>query len=424
MVTATEDARESSQLFDSEDSGMSLLDLLILVANRKRQIFYIALVTGVATFLLTFLLTSQYTAITTIIPPQQSSTSSMALLSQFSQSGSMGGLGSMGSLGASALGIKNPNEIYVAMLKCRTVEDAMVERFDLRKWYGKKLVMDARAAFEKHVQIAVESKSGLIRISVEDSNPARAAEIANGYVAEFRKFSAELAVTEASQRRLFFEQQLKQSKEDLASAEEQLKRAEQTTGLIHLDSQARALIETAAALRAQVTAKRVQIRAMRSFATEDNPLLVQARQQLAELEFQLNKIGGTQPGGDNELLVSRGRIPESGLEYVRKFREVKYHETVFELLAKQYEIAKLDEAREGAVLQVMDKAVPPEKRSFPKRTWIAAIAAGIACLGAVLWIVFSNALGKTDPLVREQFVTLRRALIPSFVTRALRRSPS
>src|ERR1700722_16126163 len=274
----------------------------------------------------------------------------------------LGNLSGMASLAGGSLGLKNSNDMYVAMLKSRTVEDAVVQRFDLMKEYKKKYQSEARGALEHHSVIDGSNKDNLIRVSVKDHDPNRAAELANGYVEQFRKLSEHLAITEASQRRLFFEQQLEHAKDNLANAEDALKRTEQKTGLIELDSQARALIESAAALRAEIAAKEVQIESMRTFATGENAQLIQAQQELDGLRTQLARLGGSE-NIDSGLMVPKGQVPEAGLEYVRKLRDVKYYETIFEILARQFEIAKLDEAKQGAVVQVVDAAVPPDKRS-------------------------------------------------------------
>jgi uncharacterized protein involved in exopolysaccharide biosynthesis len=285
----------------------------------------------------------------------------------------------------SGLGVKNTAEVYAALFQSRTVEDAVIQRFGLKARYRKKTLVETRRKFEKHTAVVLGPRDGLIRIRVEDRDPVLAAAIANGYVEEFRKNSARLAITEASQRRLFFEQQLAETKEKLAAAEEAMKSTAQSTGVLQIDSQSRALIETAAILRGQVVAKQVQIQAMRSFATEDNPELVVVRQQLAALRAQLAKLGGAGQDPESGLLVTKGRIPQAGMEFVRKLRDVKYNETVFELIAKQLELARLDEARQGAIIQVADVAVPPDKKSSPHRAVILVLIALLALVGSSLW---------------------------------------
>jgi tyrosine-protein kinase Etk/Wzc len=260
----------------------------------------------------------------------------------------------------------------------------VIRQFGLQKEYDKKYLSDARNKFEKRVDVNGDGKDGLIHIAVEDRDPRKAEEIANGYVQQFRDLSQHLAISEASQRRLFFEQQLEQAKDKLANAEEALKQTEQTTGLIELDSQARALIDTVATLRAQIAAREMMIQGMQTYATDQNASVVEAQKELDSLRAELAKLGGDKESSDG-LIVPKGLVPQVGLEYVRKLRDVKYYETIFEILARQYEMAKLDEAREGAIIQVVDPAVVPDKRSFPKRSyfvlggflggWILAILA-------------------------------------------------
>ena len=289
----------------------------------------------------------------------------------------MGG-GSMAALAGGALGIKDQNDMYVAMLKSATVEDAMIQRYSLMKEYHAKYLSFARKDFENHATVNGSKKDGLIHISVNDSNPQRAAELANGWVDQFRKLSEHLAIGEAAQRRVFFEQQLEQAKDKLADAEEALKRTEQQTGVIELDSQAKVLIESAAALRAQITGKEVEIQSLKTFATGQNAQLIQAQQELDSMRAQLAKLGGNETDPDSDMVMAKGKVTEAGLEYVRKMRDVKYYETIFEILARQFELAKLDEAREGSMVQVVDPAIPPDRRSFPKRGYIVmgATAAG------------------------------------------------
>ena len=283
-------------------------------------------------------------------------------------------LGSVGALAGGSLGIKSPNDMYVAMLKSETVENAMVQRYGLQQEYRTKYLSDARASFEHNAAINGSGKDGLIRISITDRDPHRAAELANGYVQQFQILSEQLAITEAAQRRLFFQKQLEQAKDQLVNAEEALKKTEHDTGLISVDSQSRALVETAASLQGRIIAQEVAVQGMQSYATGQNEQLKQAQLELDSLRGQLAKLSGIQ-GTSNDFIVPKGKLPDVGLEYVRKFRDVKYYETIFETLAKQFEMAKLDEAKEGALVQVVDFAVPPEKRSFPKRTQLVFLSA-------------------------------------------------
>jgi uncharacterized protein involved in exopolysaccharide biosynthesis len=255
-------------------------------------------------------------------------------------------------------------------------------------------------------------KDSLIRISVQDRDPRRAAELANGYVDQFRLQSQHLAITEASQRRLFFEQQLEQAKDNLANAEEAMKQTEQKTGVIQLNGQASALIQSAASLRAQVAAKEVQIQGMRAYATGENSQMVQAQQELDGLRAQLAKLGGSEDSTSDGIGVTKGQVTDAGLEYVRKLRDVKYNETIFDILARQFEVAKLDEAKQGALIQIVDPAVPPDRKSFPKRSLIVIGATVAGFFFGVLLALLQAGLGhiKEDPNAVEKLADFKRAL--------------
>jgi uncharacterized protein involved in exopolysaccharide biosynthesis len=391
------------------ETEVSVLDILVLLAGRKRFIVRFVLGAAVLATVVSFLLPVRYEAKIVLLPPQQNSSMGSALSGQL---GNMGSLGSLAALAGGGLGIKNPADMYVSLLTSRTVEDAMIQRFGLMAEYHEKRMSDTRKKFESRTTAIAGVKDGLIRISVEDRDPKRAAELANGYVEEFRKLSASLAITEAARRRLFFEQQLQQAKDELTSAEEAMRKTQQSTGVLQIDSQARSLIESAAVLRAQVVAKEVQIQSMRSFAAEDNPGLILAKQQLAALQSQLDRMAGSQHDTGSDINLSKGRVTESGMEYLSRFRDLKYYETVFELLAKELEIAKLDEAREGAIVQVVDAAVPPDKKSFPPRALIVVLVTLIAFVIAVLWVLASERWAESwhDPKGRSRIQTIRALL--------------
>jgi tyrosine-protein kinase Etk/Wzc len=371
------------------ETEVSVLDILALLAGHKR--FIVRFVVGAAVLAAGFslLLPNQYEAKIVLLPPQQNSSMSSALLGQ------LGSLGSLAALSGGSLGIKSPADMYVALLTSRTVEDAMIQRFGLMSEYHEKRMSDTRKAFESHTTALVGARDGLIRITVEDRDAKRAAELANGYVEEFRNLSASLAITEAARRRLFFDQQLQQAKGELTEAEESMRKTQQSTGVLQIDSQARALIESAATLRGQVVAKQVQIQSMRSFAAEDNPNLILAKEELAALQAQLEHVAGSQPDTGSDINLSKGRVTGSGLEYLRRFRDLKYHETVFELLAKQFEIAKLDEAREGAIIQVVDTAVAPDRKSSPHRMLIVIGVTILSLCVAVFWILLREGLARS-----------------------------
>ncbi|MFZ0743909.1 MAG: Wzz/FepE/Etk N-terminal domain-containing protein [Terracidiphilus sp.] len=384
----------------------TFLDLLLVLARRKHFILAFTAICAVLAGAVSLVLPKEYTATVTILPPQQNSSLSGTLAMQ------LAGLSSMSGLAGGGLGLKNLNDMYVAMLKSRSVEDAVIQQYGLMQEYDKKYRVDARKALERHTEIEGSSKDGLIRLSFENPNPSRAAAIANGYVDEFRTLSQHLAISEASQRRLVFQQQLDKTNKDLANAEEALKETELSTGMVQIDSQARAMIESAARLRAQVAAKQVQIEAMRTYAAPDNPALAQAEGELDGLRSQFAKLVGSSGNSANDLFLPKGEIPQAALEYVRKLRDVKYYEAIFDILARQLELAKLDEAKEGAFIQVVDGAVPPERKSFPKRLLITSAAAAGGLSLAIIIVLLQTGLNRMriDPVKSEKLFLLKQAL--------------
>lgn len=396
MSGAPEETRQAAGKADE----ISLLDLLIVVAKHKTMILAVTLGVAAVSLVVSLLLPNIYTGTAKVLPPQQSQSAAAMLLGQ---------LGGLAGLAGGSVGLKNPSDLYVGMLKSRTVADGVIARFDLQKLYDLRTMVETRKLLADNTYIAA-GKDGLITVEFEDRDPNRAAAVANAYVEELDRLSQNLAVTEAAQRRLFFERQLKQAKEDLGNAELALKVTQEKTGLIKLDDQGRAIIEAVAALRGQIAAKEVELRAMRTFTTEGNPDYVRVRQQLAGLRAELTKLERSQIGGRGDILLPTGRVPEAGLEYVRKFRDVKYNETIFELLAKQFEAAKIDEAKEATIIQVVDKAIVPDRRSKPKRLVIVTLAILVAGFVALVWAFVREARERAaqDPMQAARIAALRR----------------
>jgi uncharacterized protein involved in exopolysaccharide biosynthesis len=301
--------------------------------------------------------------------------------------------------------------MYVAMFRSQAVEDSMIERFGLMQLYHCTYRSQARKALEKHFTILATGKDGLIHISVEDRDPKRAAEMANGYVDQFRALSQTLAISEAARRRVFFEQQLAQAKDKLADAEEALRASEEKTGMLQLDSQTRALIESAANLRAQIAAKQVEVDMMSTYAASGNASMVEAQRELAGLRAQLAKLGGNEDDSGAGLIAPKGTVPQSSLIYVRKLRDVKYNETIFEILARQYELAKLDEAKEGALIQTLDPATVPDRQSFPKRGLMIAGGIFVGLIAGICMALAQAALTRLrrDPATEEKIQFVRRS---------------
>lgn len=378
------------------------MDLLIILARRKRLIFGFTFTASVVAVVVALVLPQYFTASALLLPPSQGSSVGAAMLGQVSST-------ALASLASSGLGLKSSSDMYVSLIRSRTVEDAVIQKYNLANDYHTKTLDDTRAKFERESLVAAGVKDGLIRISVEARTPARAAELANGYVEQFRKLISTLAITEAAQRRVFFEEQMTQAKDNLTKSEEQLKRTELSTGAIQLGGQTVALIQSAAALRGEIAAQEVKIQAMRSFAAEDNPELKEAQDQLSALKSQLVKLSGTGTSGDDIIMV-KGQVPQASLDYARSLRDVRYYETVFELVAKQLEVARMDEARQGPLFQVVDSAIPPQKHSSPHRSIIVILSFFGSLIASMLWVLIGDRWTKARSSGNVKFQLLLSAL--------------
>jgi len=349
-------ASESGDRFPPSDTP--LIDLAIALSRRRSFLSGMAVAGATLSAAFAFYITPLYTASALIMPPPKPQSLSAAFLGQ---------LGAMAGSLTPALGLKDPADLYIGILKSRTIGDDLVRQFKLQSVYSQNMTADARKTLAKRTQFA-SGKDSLIIISVEDADPKLAASLANAYISELYQQDSRLAVTESAQRRLFFERELQGEEKALASAESSLQQVQQKTGVVHVTSQAEATIRTIAQLRAEVGLREVALERLKIAATPQNPEVIGEEAEIASMREQLAKLessGGANTPGDP--LIPFGKAPESGLQVVRAVRDLKYHESVFEALAKQYEVARIDEAKESQVIQVVDVAVPPEKKSWPPR---------------------------------------------------------
>lgn len=365
---------------------LDVVDVLAGLIRQKRLVLGVTAATTTMALVASLLMAPVYTSTTTILPPQQQS------------SGLAAALGSLGALAGAAggiAGIKNPNDLYVGMLQSQTVSDALIAKYALQQRYDKESLVETRKALEGVSSISA-GKDGLISVTVEDEDPKFAAQLANAYISELKKLNQTLAVTDASQRRLFFEKQLEKVKAELADAEVQLKKTQQATGLVAPEGQVAAVISGVAELKAQIAAKEVQMAAMRSMVTDSNPDYQRHRQELQAMKQQLQQLESKDKAGS--LSLGAGDLPESGLAYVRALRNMKYQEVLFELMAKQYELAKVDEAKDSSLIQVLDTAKPADRKSKPKR----ALMVALGLMGGLF-------AGVLLALLREQYAKSKQA---------------
>ena len=385
-----EDARSVSRedRFRSDLEGepveISLADLLQKLARRKLFIARAVLIAAAAATGVAFLWPAKYTAEAVILTPQQTqpSLTAMAQLSGLGQGGALSGLSLL-----SGLGMRNAADLYVGILESRTIADTLIGKFNLKQVYDARDYYATRKKLARNTEIKA-GRDTLIRIRVEDRDPHRAAELTNAYVDALAEQNSRVAVSEASQRRQFFETQLAKEKNVLSDAEVALRNTQESTGLIAPGGQAEGIIRAVSQLHVQILAQEAKIESMKAYVTEDNPRLKLATSELSALQTALGKLerGNHLPGTPE---VPTSQLPEAGLEYLRKYRDVRYHEALFEILSKQYEAARLDEAKSSALIQVIDRAVVPERRSWPPRTLLILGSAILAALLASFWVLLT-----------------------------------
>jgi uncharacterized protein involved in exopolysaccharide biosynthesis len=393
---------------EEPDDGpsISLPELLAWIGEGKRPIAAVSAAAALISLVVALLLPNVFTARATLLPPgsQQQSGSAAALAAL----GALGGLGGLGGLGA-----KTPDELYVALLKSDTVQRALVERFDLAKRWDLKTYEQLRREFGKYVRISAEKKSGLISVEVDDEDPAFAARFANAYDDEITRLLGRLAVSEAQSRRVYFEKQLKETREHLVAAELGLRKVMETSGVIVLDKQAEALITGAARLQAQIAEREVALSVLRRSATEKNPDVQRMSAELAAMRDELGRMESS-PANDkaSPLNMPVNKLSEASVEYVRARRELKIQEALLEAMIRQYEIAKLDEAKEGPLLQVVDVAVPPDRKSKPMRSLIVLASTLLAALAASAWAVwrgYRRLANEADPEAAQAWTRVGQA---------------
>jgi LPS O-antigen subunit length determinant protein (WzzB/FepE family) len=404
------DLRFSGEELTAETAGtapaISMIEVLTELALGKWLIAKVVLAAVVAGILLSVLLPVRYTAITRIMPPQQAVPSAAMFMNQMANSGT----GSLAAAAGMGLGLKNPNDIYIGLLNSRPIADAIIHQFDLAKLYRAKDMTAARKKLAE-VTVVVSEKNGFIAVSVTDQDRKRSAAMANAYTNELRLLTKTLAVTEASQRRLFYEDQLKQAKDALLAAELSFQQIQQSKGLVALDAQAKAMIESLALLRAQVAAREVEVQALRSYSTERNPDLLLAERELSSLKEEAARLEQRShlPGS---AVLGLGDVPGAGMEYLRAEHELKYRQAMFDLLLKQYDAAKLDESKDAAIIQVVEPAIEPDRKSSPKRSLVVSIFAVVGFLAGALPVLFSwwKRSVQSDPRIAKQIGDLRRAI--------------
>jgi uncharacterized protein involved in exopolysaccharide biosynthesis len=373
---------------DEDDDGLDLLDIALALAQHWKLLVFGPVMAGMAALGISFAVPNTYTSRTVFLPPQQQQSATASAIAQ---------LGALSSLAGAVSGVKSPADQYVTLLQSATVTDRLIDEFKLMEVYDAKYRFEARKALEDNVRITLGKKDGLISVEVDDESAQRASELANRHVDELRRLTSQLALSEAQQRRLFFETQLAQTRDRLTQAQQALQSSGFSQGALRAD--ARASAEGYARLRAETTAAEVRLQTLRRNLADNTPEVQQALSVLGSLRGQLAKL---------EDSADINGAPD----YIGKFREFKYQETLFDLFARQYELARVDESREGALIQVVDVAKAAEWKSKPKRALIA-VASGIAALLVLtVFVVMRHAWRRAqqDPQTAGKVEQLRTAL--------------
>jgi tyrosine-protein kinase Etk/Wzc len=377
------------------ESEIGLLDILIALLKHTKLLIGLPVIAGLLVAGITLLIPNTYKASTKLLPPSQTQSTASAMLSQ------IGGLA--GAFGGGVLGMKTQTDLYIGMMHSRTVTDNLIKRFDLLKLYQIESWEAARKIVAAKISISA-GKDGLILIDVIDRNPKLAADMANAMVDELVKLTSQFAITDASQRRVFFEKQLLLTNAKLAEAETALKSSLDKSGVVSVDGKSQGMVMTVERLRASISSKEIQLKSMSAFVTPNNVDYKRMQEELSSMRSELSKL----ENGSNSDSKDDAKSSESGLASVKLLRDVKYYQTLYELLAKQYEVARLDESKDFSMVQVLDKAIVPENKIAPQRA-LTTIAAAVFCfilvLLYILWLELIRK--KADEKSKQKWELLR-----------------
>ncbi len=380
-----------------------LLDLLLVMAERK---FTIILATILGLFLglgLVLLMKPTFTAKALIMPPQQGQ-SSAGMISQ------LGSLASITGLGGGA--VKDPNDLYLGILQSVTMADAIIKRLDLQNVYHTPKISMARVRLAGASKFMSE-KGGMISITVKDEDPKRAADIANTYVDELHALNSRLVIGEAAVRRNFFASQMELEKDRLTDAEIALKETEEKTGAVSPAGQTGVVISQVAQLQSQIISREVQLDALHTSSTDQNPDVIRLNGELAGLKDQLRGLQSLRKGHEpGDISLSSRTLPEAQLAYLRKQRDVQYHTLIFDLIARQFEAARLDEAKASPLIQMLDPALVPDRKSGPYRALWTLVGGILGFLFGCARVIGSYVYGRVaaDEIHASKLDEFRRAL--------------
>ncbi len=399
----------------------SVAHLRLLWEHRRllaRGVFYGLL----ASTLIAFLVPARYESTVRLMPPDNTQTGNLAMAT----AALSGGAGGLGGIASDVLGLKSTSDVFVGILTSRTVQDQLIQQFDLRKLYGDRRMEDARKDLAERTGISVDRKSQIITLTVTDHDPKRAAAMAQSYIEELNRLVVELSTSSARRERMFLEERLKAVNQDLQAAEKDFSQFASKNAAIDVKEQGKAMVEAAATLQGQLIAAESEFEGLKQIYTDNNVRVRSVKARIDELKHQLDKLGGkgesmTEVSGQpsDSLYPSIRKLPLLGVTYADLYRRTRVQEAVFETLTKEYELAKVQEAKEIPTVRVLDAANIPEKKSFPPRVLIIFMGMTLAFAVATTFVFAKTTWDQTDSnnlkkaFAQEVFTTVK-ASIPKF----------
>ena len=416
--------RSAADLEGMPRGGVHTVAYMRLLWEQRRLLTRVALYGFLASALLAFLIPNRYQSTARLMPPDSNQSGGLAMAAAALSNGAGGG--GLGSMASEMLGLKSNSDIFVGILSSRTVQDKLIQEFDLKKLYGARRMEDACLQLSEHTGFAIDRKSQIITISVTDHDPKRAAAMGEAYVSELNRLVTELSTSSARRERLFLEERLKSVSQDLESAEKDLSQFSSKNATIDIKEQGKAMVEAAALLQGQYIAAQSELEGLKQIYSDNNVRVRAVQARIDELKHQLEKMGGkgesaTEVSGQpsDSLYPSIRKLPLLGVTYADLYRQAKIQEVVLETLTKEYEMAKVQEAKEIPTVKVLDAANIPDKKSFPPRLLIIFLCTTCVFVAAACWVFAKTAWNDTNPndarkvFAQEVFTTML-AQLPQF----------
>jgi uncharacterized protein involved in exopolysaccharide biosynthesis len=412
-------APELEETRQANENSVAHLRLLWDHRLLAARIVFVGILAGA---LIAFLIPARYESTARLMPPDNTQSGGIAMAA----AALSGSAGSLGGIASDVLGLKSTSDIFVGILSSRTVQDKLIQEFDLRKLYGDRRMEDARRDLAARTGISVDRKSQIITITVTDYDPKRAAAMGQAYIEELNRLVADLSTSSARRERMFLEERLKAVNQGLETAEKDFSQFASKNAAIDVKEQGKAMVEAAATLQGQLIAAESELEGLRQIYTDNNVRVRSVRARIDELKHQLDKLGGKGESvtevsnqASDSLYPSIRKLPLLGVTYADLYRRTRVQEAVFETLTKEYELAKVQEAKEIPTVKVLDAANIPEKKSYPPRSLIIFVGMTLAFGAATTWVFAKTTWDRTDSHdPRKQFAqevfTAVKATIPHF----------